>query len=151
MSAIFNKALFSPENLLSSMPFPPQGSTKFLDRGGSLRIPDGHYHVFGQKYCSGELVITTPESNKNAADEPDESVEKLLKRISRCTITLELYDKDEFVFRRHPVPFIRGVDPEHARLHSLYANDTFQMDAQEYRQFIDSGSWTVLWDCGFTP
>jgi hypothetical protein len=78
-----------------------------------------------------------------------EAVEKLLQRVSRCTITLELYDKDGFVVRRHVVPFIKGVNPEQARLIGLHANDTFQMDAQEYRQFIESGSWTILWDCGF--
>ncbi len=95
--------------------------------------------------------VDKPKVGESAATEPDESVEKLLKRVSRCAITLELYDKDEFVLRRHVVPFIRGVDPEHARLLALHANDSFQMDAQEYRQFIDSGSWTILWDCGFAP
>ena len=95
--------------------------------------------------------VDKPKTDESAVDEPDESVEKLLTRISRCTITLVLYDKDNFILRRHVVPFIRGVDPEHARLHSLYANDAFQMDAQEYRQFIDSGSWSILWSCGFAP
>jgi hypothetical protein len=95
--------------------------------------------------------VDNPKTDESATDKPDESVEKLLKRISRCTITLELHDKDEFVLRRHAVPFIRGVDPEHARLNSLYANDIFQMDLQEYRQFLDSGSWIILWDCGFAP
>jgi len=85
-----------------------------------------------------------------AYEATDEAVEKLLQRVSRCTITLELYDKDGFVLRRHVVPFHRGVN-EQARLHSLYANDAFQMDAQEYRQFVNSGAWAVSWDCGFMP
>lgn len=89
-----------------------------------------------------------PKADEGAVNESDESVDKLLQRISRCTITLDLYDKDSFVLRRHLVPFIRGVDQQ-ARLRSLYANDTFQMGAQEYRQFIDSGSWAITWDCGF--
>ncbi len=95
--------------------------------------------------------IDQPKTDESAASEPGDSVEKSLKRVSRCKITLELHDRDDFVLRRHFVPFIRGVDAEHARLLSLYANDTFQMDAQEYRQFIDSGSWIILWDCGFAP
>jgi hypothetical protein len=95
--------------------------------------------------------IGIPKVDEGAAAQADESVDKLLNRVSRCTITLDLYDKGEFVLRRHRVPFIKGVDPEHARLTSLYANDAFQMDAREYREFIGSGSWTILWDCGLTP
>ena len=82
--------------------------------------------------------------------EVSEQEAALLLRVSRCTITLELFDSDGFIIRRHPAPFTRGVDPEHARLHSLDANDAFQMDAQEYRDFIATGSWSVLWTC-FTP
>lgn len=95
--------------------------------------------------------IDIPKADEGAASQADESVEKLLNRVSHCTITLDLYDKGEFVLRRHKVPFIKGVDSEHARLNSLYANDAFQMDAQEYREFIDSGSWAILWDCGPLP
>jgi hypothetical protein len=95
--------------------------------------------------------VDGPKTDESAANELDESVEKLLKRVSRCTITLELYDKDEFILRRHAVPFVQGVDAEHARLKSLYANDAFQMDAQEYRQFVNSGGWSITWDCGLSP
>lgn len=28
----------------------------------------------------------------------------------------------------------------------------FQLESEEYRQFIASGSWSILWsDCGFSP
>lgn len=92
------------------------------------------------------------ESTKGdeGADEPDDSepVAKLLERVSHCRIVLALYDKDDFILRQHVVPFIQGIDPEHARLSSLYANDAFQMESQEYRQFIASGTWSILWsDC----
>ncbi len=53
--------------------------------------------------------------------------------------------------RTSPTAFVRGVDAEHARLKSLLANDAFQMDAQEYRQFTNAGGWSIAWDCGFTP
>jgi hypothetical protein len=78
---------------------------------------------------------------------PDESIERLLQRTVRCSITLELYDKDEFILRRHVVPVVRGVDPEQARLNSLSANDAFQLDAEEYRQLINSGAWAISWGC----
>jgi hypothetical protein len=77
-----------------------------------------------------------------------ELAEKLLKRVHGCAITLELHDRDDFVLRRHPVPFITGVDPESGHMDSLTANDTFPMDAQEYKELVESGSWTILWNCG---
>jgi hypothetical protein len=83
--------------------------------------------------------VDVPKPDASAASEPDESAEKLLKRVSRCTITLGLYGKDEFILRRHAVPFVRGIDAEHARLKSLFANDAFQMDSREYREFTNSG------------
>ena len=94
------------------------------------------------------------ESTKGdeGTDEPDDSepVAKLLERVSHCKILLALYDKDQFILRQHVVPFIQGIDPEHARVSSLYANDAFQMESQEYRQFIVSGTWCILWsDCAF--
>ena|ERR1700730_1505014 len=88
---------------------------------------------------------------EHAPNEPDEVAENLLKRVSSCRITLGLYDKDTFVLRQHVVPFSKGVDEEHARLQALFANDSFQLDAQEYREFTDSGSWDISWDCGFQP
>jgi hypothetical protein len=95
--------------------------------------------------------VDKPSGDEGASNESDKSIEILLKRVSRCTITLVLYDKDEFILRKHEVPFISGVDPEHARLQTLFANDTFQMDAQEYRQFNDSGGWNIFWNCAFAP
>jgi len=129
----------------------------FEDEGRKIKfrlvtswIPgEKHQGMFRYKL---DAWIDIPKTDTGAAAyQADQAVEKLLNRVSRCTITLDLYDKGEFVLRRHRVPFIKGVDAEHARLTSLYANDAFQMDAQEYREFIGSGSWTILWDCGLTP
>lgn len=78
----------------------------------------------------------------------DESAQTLLKRISACLITLNLYDKDDFILRRHVVPLMQGVDPKHVHLTALNANDAFQMDAEEYRKFTTSGSWNIGWSCG---
>lgn len=89
------------------------------------------------------------ETDKFDLDD-SEPVAKLLERVSHCKIVLALYDKDQFILRQHVVPFIQGMDPEHARVSSLYANDAFQMESQEYRQFIASGTWSILWsDCAF--
>jgi hypothetical protein len=80
-----------------------------------------------------------------------EAEEKLMKRVSGCLITLQLYDADGFILRKIPVAFSRGVDDQ-ARVNSLTANDAVQMDAHSYRDFAGtskrSGGWNVSWDCG---
>lgn len=95
------------------------------------------------------------EKNKNwriptedkAANEPNPAVEKLLERVHGCVISLQLYDKDGFIVRRHVVPLSMGVDSENARLNALIANDLFQMDSQEYSNLIATGSWGIGWAC----
>lgn len=80
-----------------------------------------------------------------------ESVEKLMKRAHRCVITLNFYDKGGFLLRKRDVAFSLGVDDQ-MRVRSLYANDSCQMDTQDYRDFVGnsagSGSWNITWDCG---
>jgi hypothetical protein len=49
--------------------------------------------------------------------------ESLLVRVSTCYIELDLYDADQFVLRKIPVPLTRGVDTQ-ARLTSLLANSS---------------------------
>lgn len=89
-----------------------------------------------------------PAANSNAEHE---SAESLMKRVHACTIILNVYDPNEFVLRNTVVPFALGVD-EQAKVHSLNANSSLQMDAQEYRAFVgtatNGGSWNVSWDCG---
>jgi hypothetical protein len=79
-----------------------------------------------------------------------EAVENLMNRVHDCIISLELYDKDGFILRKHDIPFGFGVDAQEHLL-ALVANDSFQMDAEDYRKWIfekGGGSWTIGWDCG---
>jgi len=75
-----------------------------------------------------------------------ESTEELMTGVSKCRIFLNLYDSDGFILRKAEVLFTLGVD-EKARLKSLWANDSLQMEAREYRQFV-AGAWNVTWSCG---
>lgn len=84
-------------------------------------------------------------------DSPDmRTQEEFIKRVADCAIFLNLDDKSGFVLRKELVTFGLGVDND-ARISSLYANDSLQMDAQEYRELIGdsaaSGSWNVSWKC----
>lgn len=76
--------------------------------------------------------------------------EQLLRRVHGCVITLNLYDVDGFILRKIDVPLIQGVD-DNAKLKSLSANESVQMDASEYRSFLGnskaSGYWNVSWAC----
>lgn len=84
-------------------------------------------------------------------DSPDmRTQEEFIKRVADCAIFLNLDDKSGFVLRKELVTFGLGVDND-ARISSLYANDSMQMDAQEYRELIGdstaSGFWNVSWKC----
>jgi hypothetical protein len=72
----------------------------------------------------------------------------ILDYTSRCTISLELHDKDDFIVRTHIVKFKKILDEDNARTNSLLANDALQMSAEEYRQFLN-GSWNISWTCGY--
>jgi len=92
-----------------------------------------------------------PEAAKMDMDSAEmEVAEKLMKRASRCLITLKLYDADGFILQKMAVPFSLGLDDQ-ARVNSLSANDAAQMDGQSYRDFVGtskrSGAWNVSWDC----
>jgi len=85
------------------------------------------------------------------ASTANEADSEMLRRVLRCKISLELHDKDDFVLRAHVMPFKNVVDEENARLTSLLANDVFQMNARDYREFLNAGSWIISWSCGFIP
>jgi len=81
------------------------------------------------------------------ANAPSKADTAILSRLARCSISLELYDKDDFVLRSHSMQFKKIMD-ENAQLDSLRANDALQITGQEYRQFLNAGRWTVSWSCG---
>lgn len=80
-----------------------------------------------------------------------ETAEMVLEQVDRCTVILNLFDADGFVLRELAIPFKYGVDDK-ARLNSLVANTSSQMDANEYRQLVGtgggkSGAWNISWAC----
>jgi hypothetical protein len=96
-------------------------------------------------------VFLDPTKPQGQADGEESSAdEQLLRRIHACLITLNLYDVDGFVLRKIAIPLLQGVD-DNAKLNSLYANDSVQMDASEYISFLGnskaSGSWSITWAC----
>ena len=101
-----------------------------------------------------KMVVFVP---KPLLDDPlktsttNEADAAILNRLALCSISLELHDKDDFVLRKHVMPFKKMLDGESAQLNSLLANDVFQMNAEEYRQFLSGGSWTISWSCWFDP
>jgi hypothetical protein len=102
-----------------------------------------------------KMVVFVPEPLlddplKASTTTTNEADAAILNRLALCSISVELHDKDDFVLRTHGMPFKRVVD-QGAQLDSLLANDVFQMDAREYRQFLNGGSWTISWSCGFNP
>jgi hypothetical protein len=119
----------------------------------------GEKHEGMFRYKLFVVAVSKPDSGNGLTSESDKTsedhlnsnaAEKLLNRVSECSIFLDLFDKDDFILRHHLVPFARGVNHE-ARLNSLFSNDSFQMDVQGYRDFIKSGSWTIVWRCGSAP
>lgn len=95
------------------------------------------------------LSVLQMATGGSGPDTPD-SITKLVKRVHECITTLELYDSDEFILRRIAVPFGFGVDND-ANITSIYANETVQMDIDDYKHFVGStgktGGWAVSWLC----
>lgn len=97
----------------------------------------------------------SPDDTK-AGDDPislggtPEATERLMRRVQRCVIELNLFDANEFLLRKTAVPFGLGVDDQ-GRVIALHADSSIQMEAQEYREFVGipsgGGSWNVSWDC----
>jgi hypothetical protein len=89
---------------------------------------------------SGTTELFTPEAN-----------EKFIDRVHVCSLTLTLFDADQFKLRDVGLIFTLGVD-DNAREVALNTNSSVQMDASEYKKFIGdsagSGSWSLNWDCG---
>src|SRR6266849_3941774 len=87
-----------------------------------------------------KMVVFVPKPSSDdpskVSSTPDEAHSEILGRVSRCSISLQLHDKDDFVLRAHVMPFANVVN-ESAQLTSLRANDALQMSAQEYRQFLN--------------
>jgi hypothetical protein len=110
----------------------------------------GENHKGMLRYKTSAFVFT--DTPPNAARDPEQAAteEKVLQRVHACAIFLELYDADGFKLREIHVPLTMAVDDQ-ARLQSLEANDSVQMDAREYRQFLGSvkasGTWNVKWAC----
>jgi len=73
-----------------------------------------------------------------------EETATLLKQVQSCQTFLTLLDADDFVLRKIEVPLDQGIDDQ-ARLRALTANESAQMDANEYRNFIERGSWSISW------
>jgi len=102
-------------------------------------------------------AFPTPSTGSSAETNDDgmkaiEAVENLMNRVHDCIISLDLYDKDGFILRKHDIPFGFGKDTR-AHVVALWANDSFQMDADDYRLWISEkigGSWGMGWDCGPT-
>ena len=111
-----------------------------------------------------ENLNPTDNTTPNAGAPESESIEELMTGVGKCRIFLELYDADGFLLRKFEVYLNRGVD-EQGRLHSLVTNDSIQMQAQEYRQFVGAvkrvaegrvtlpdgwplESWKISWVCG---
>lgn len=99
-------------------------------------------------------AVPTPSTGSSAETDDDamnapEAVERFLNKVHGCIISLNLYDKDGFILRKHDIPFGFGIDAQ-AHVITLWANDSFQMDAEDYRLWISEkvgGSWGIGWDC----
>jgi hypothetical protein len=99
-------------------------------------------------------VVRTPPTplerfRGTPADTPDQ-IEKLMRQVHSCDLTLKLFDVDSFLLRTVPIFFEYGADSD-AHIGSLIVNSSTQMDASEYKAFVGTstqgGSWSMSWAC----
>jgi len=112
---------------------------------------EAHRGMFRYQVAAFPSMPTISLSAKDPASSLADGTEKLMQRTHNWSIYLELNDIDGFVLRKMKIPFGYGVD-DSARITSLSANGSAQMDASEYKSFLGtskaSGTWTISWDCG---
>ena len=111
----------------------------------------GENHKGMMRYKLNMIVLkpaSLDELAKNGVTNvPDASAGEFIKRIYRCKVSLDIFDKDDFALRKHVVPFLISIDDEQAHPNGLSANDSLQLDASEYREFSTTGSWSISWKC----
>jgi len=99
-------------------------------------------------------ATTIADAPKSPELDSPKKVEDFMKRVNLCTINLVLHDTDGFLLRKIPVEFSYRVG-EDAHISSLAANDSVEMDLDEYKKFVGdspmSESWSVTWACFDAP
>jgi hypothetical protein len=79
-----------------------------------------------------------------------EATEALIDRVHACTLSIALYDKDDFLLRNVDTTFVRVTNSD-AQVVGLNTNSFEQMDAEEYRKLVGdpskSGRWELAWAC----
>jgi hypothetical protein len=112
---------------------------------------DNHQGLFRYK-IKGLPVELTPEDRALEMNIPEEN-EKFLRRAHACSIELELFDSDEFILRKVPIPSFTYLSSDDGKIVGLNLNEAVQMDASEYRRLLgkpsQSGSWNLSWSCGY--
>jgi hypothetical protein len=113
---------------------------------------DNHRGLFRYK-IKGLPVELTPAERAFEMNIP-EGNEKLIIRAHACSMELELYDSDEFILRKVPIPSFNYLSSD-GKIVGLNLNEAVQMDASEYRRLVGapshSGSWNLGWSCGEIP
>jgi hypothetical protein len=114
---------------------------------------DNHQGLFRYK-IKGFPVELTPEERASEMNIP-EANEKFLRRAHACSMELDLYDSDEFILRKVPLPPFNYLLSSDGKIVGLDLNEAVQMDASEYRRLIgtpsQSGSWNLGWTLGISP
>jgi hypothetical protein len=112
---------------------------------------DNHQGLFRYK-IKGLPVELTAEDRALEMNIP-EGNEKFLRRAHACSIELELFDSDEFILRKVPIPSFTYLSSDDGKIVGLNLNEAVQMDASEYRRLLgrpsQSGSWNLSWSCGY--
>ncbi len=85
---------------------------------------------------------------KNPSEYPEvatpERIESFIKRAGNHQIQMTFYDEDEFVTRKIPIDFMFAVG-EDGHITSLIANDSMEMEKEEYKKLLLGGSWQIIW------
>lgn len=113
---------------------------------------DNHRGLF--RYRIKGLPVELSATQRALEMNIPEAYEKLLIRAHACSMGLELYDSDQFILRKIPIPFFNYLSSD-GKVTGLSLNEAVQMDASEYRRLCgtpsQSGSWGLSWNCGEIP
>ena len=110
-----------------------------------------HKGFFRYQLSANVMAASLSDQALYAATPPPQGwgIPETIERLQGCMLSLYLYDEGGFVLQKIPIVFEKTVD-DHTVVTGLSANDSSQMDLNNYQSFLSSkpeSSWNIEWSC----
>ena len=106
--------------------------------------------MFRYKIRATPGKLTLEQQQKAGEEQSTATDEKFLERVKACSLSLLLYDTDDFLLRTEDITLQRSVNDQD-QVVQLDANSSAQMDLDEYKKLLGNdeaaGRYNISWKC----